>query len=192
MGTAPVIRERRTLEGRGEISASARSGPTRKRRSAKPLRSSRKRRLRGRQLVVILALLFLFGVGYSLVGLAEEGIASSLGSYIRAAELSKEKARKTSSSAATCDDLSVLVDRSHPLSPGYVPKDLVPLEDYGVPTLGSDVLRLRREAAENLGHLVEGATADGEELVVASAYPLLRGAATLPRKVDGHLRGRSR
>ena len=190
MGTAPVIRERRTLEGRGEISASARSGPTRKRRSAKPLRSSRKRRLRGRQLVVILALLFLFGVGYSLVGLAEEGIASSLGSYIRAAELSKEKARKTSSSAATCDDLSVLVDRSHPLSPGYVPKDLVPLEDYGVPALGSEVLR--REAAEHLGRLVEGATADGEELLVASAYPLLRGAATLPRKVDGHLRGRSR
>jgi hypothetical protein len=32
------------------------------------------------------------------------------------------------------------------------------------------VLRLRREAAENLRHLVEGATADGEELVVASAY----------------------
>jgi len=140
--------------------------------------------------VVILALLFLFGVGYSLVGLAEEGIASSLGSYIRAAELSKEKARKTSSSAATCDDLSVLVDRSHPLSPGYVPKDLVPLEDYGVPALGSEVLR--REAAEHLGRLVEGATADGEELLVASAYPLLRGAATLPRKVDGHLRGRSR
>ena len=66
--------------------------------------------------------------------------------------------------------MSVLVDRSHSLSPDYVPKDLVPLQDYGVPTLGSDVLRLRREAAENLRHLVEGATADGEELVVASAY----------------------
>jgi zinc D-Ala-D-Ala carboxypeptidase len=82
------------------------------------------------------------------------------------------------------------VDRSHPLSPGYVPKDLVPLEDYGVPALGSEVLR--REAAEHLGRLVKGATADGEELLVASAYPLLRGAAALPRKVDGHLRGKSR
>ena len=49
-----------------------------------------------------------------------------------------------------------------------MPKDLVPLQDYGVPTLGSDVLR--REAAESLGYLVEGAAADGEELVVASAY----------------------
>ena len=168
MGTAPVIHERRTLESRGEISASARSGPTRKRRSAKPLRSSRKRRLRGRQLVVILALLFLFGVGYSSVGLAEEGIASSIGSYIPPTELSKEKARKTSSSAATCDDLGVLVDRSHSLSPGYVPKDLVPLQDYGVAALGSEVLR--REAAEHLEHLVEDSAADGEELVVASAY----------------------
>jgi zinc D-Ala-D-Ala carboxypeptidase len=52
--------------------------------------------------------------------------------------------------------------------PDYVPKDLVPLRGYGVPTLGSEVLR--REAAEHLGRLVEGAAADGEELVVASAY----------------------
>src|SRR5215216_7552194 len=110
----------------------------RKRRSAKPLRPSRKRR--GRWLVVFLVL------------------------------VSKDKTRKSTSSSATCDDVSVLVDRSHSLSPDYVPKDLVPLQDYGVPTLGSDVLRLRREAAENLRHLVEGATADGEELVVASAY----------------------
>ena len=88
--------------------------------------------------MVILALLFLFGVGYSLVGLAEEGIASSIGSYIPPTELSKEKARKTSSSAATCDDLGVLVDRLHSLSPGYVPKDLVPLQDYGVPALVHD------------------------------------------------------
>ena len=51
-----------------------------------------------------------------------------------------------------------------------MPADLVPLQDYRVPTLGSEVLRLRREAAESLGYLVEGAAADGEELVVASAY----------------------
>jgi D-alanyl-D-alanine carboxypeptidase len=36
------------------------------------------------------------------------------------------------------------------------------------PTLGSELLR--REAAEHLGRLVEGAAADGVELVVASAY----------------------
>jgi D-alanyl-D-alanine carboxypeptidase len=49
-----------------------------------------------------------------------------------------------------------------------VPKDLVPLRDYGVPTPGSEVLR--REAAEHLGRLVAGAVADGEKLVVASVY----------------------
>src|SRR5215213_9197833 len=34
------------------------------------------------------------------------------------------------------------------------------MQDYRVPTPGSDVLR--REAAENLGHLVDGAAADGD------------------------------
>ncbi len=51
-----------------------------------------------------------------------------------------------------------------------MPADLVPLQDYRVPTLGSEVLRLRREAAENPGYFVEDAAAEGEELVVASAY----------------------
>jgi zinc D-Ala-D-Ala carboxypeptidase len=95
-------------------------------------------------------------------------IASSVGPDAPAAGLPKDKARKVTSSATTCDDLGVLVDRSHSLPPDYVPRDLVPLRDYGVPTLGSEVLR--REAAEHLGRLVEGAAADGEKLVVASAY----------------------
>jgi D-alanyl-D-alanine carboxypeptidase len=118
--------------------------------------------------VVILALLFLFGVGYSLVGLAEEGTASAIRPSAPAAELSKEMARKPPASATSCDDLGVLVDRSHSLPPGYVPKDLVPLQDYKVPTLGGEVLR--RGAAEHLGRLVEDAQANGEELMVASAY----------------------
>jgi zinc D-Ala-D-Ala carboxypeptidase len=118
--------------------------------------------------VVILALVFMFGVGYSLSGLEEEGIAVPLGSSTPAAELSKEKTRKPTGSATACDDVSVLVDRSHSLSSDYVPKDLVPLQDYDVPTLGSETLR--REAAEHLGRLIERAAADGEELVVASAY----------------------
>ena len=122
----------------------------------------------------MLALIFTFGVGYSLSGLAEEGIAVPLGPSTEpsttVAELSKEKTRKPPSSAMTCDDVRVLVDREHSLSPDYVPKHLVPLQDYGVPTLGSDVLRLRREAAEHLGRLIDRAAADGEELVVASAY----------------------
>jgi zinc D-Ala-D-Ala carboxypeptidase len=68
----------------------------------------------------------------------------------------------------SCGDLGVLVDRSRSLPSDYVPPDLVPLQDYGIPTLGSETLR--RGAAEHLGHLVESAAAEGEELVVASAY----------------------
>jgi zinc D-Ala-D-Ala carboxypeptidase len=70
----------------------------------------------------------------------------------------------------SCDDLRVLVDRSHSLPPDYYPEDLAPLWACGVPTLGSGEKLLRREAAKHLGHLVEDAAADGEELVVASAY----------------------
>jgi D-alanyl-D-alanine carboxypeptidase len=70
----------------------------------------------------------------------------------------------------SCDDLRVLVDRSHSLPPDYYPEDLAPLWACGVPTLGSGEMLLRREAAKHLGHLVEDAAADGEELVVASAY----------------------
>ena len=167
MGTAPVIRERSTAKGKAGVSTGARSGPPRKGRSARSLRRSGERRRRGRRLAVFLALLFAFGVGHSIVGLAEGRIAS-VGPDAPAAGLPKDKARKVTSSATTCDDLGVLVDRSHSLPPDYVPRDLVPLRDYGVPTLGSEVLR--REAAEHLGRLVEGAAADGEKLVVASAY----------------------
>jgi D-alanyl-D-alanine carboxypeptidase len=70
----------------------------------------------------------------------------------------------------SCDDLRVLVDRSHHLPPNYAPEDLVPLWDYRIPTLGSGEMLLRREAAEHLRRLVKDAAADGEELVVASAY----------------------
>jgi D-alanyl-D-alanine carboxypeptidase len=70
----------------------------------------------------------------------------------------------------SCDDLSVLVDRSHTLPPDYVPEDLVSLSEYRVPTLGGAEMLLRREAAGHLRRMVKDAAADGEELVVASAY----------------------
>ena len=118
-------------------------------------------------MVVGLILIFLFGVGYSLLGLGEEGIAVPVGPFTPASELSKETTRKSSPSA-TCNDLGVLVDRSHPLPSDYVPKNLVPLQDHGVSAQGNGMLR--REAAEHLGHLVKGAAAVGEDLEVASAY----------------------
>jgi zinc D-Ala-D-Ala carboxypeptidase len=118
-------------------------------------------------LVFVLVLIFLFGVGYSLLGLGEEGIAVPIGSFTPAAGLSKETTRKSSASP-TCNDLGVLVDRSHPLPSDYAPGDLVPLQDYGVPA--ADSRTLRREAAEHLGRLVKNASVAGEELEVTSAY----------------------
>jgi zinc D-Ala-D-Ala carboxypeptidase len=168
MGSALVIRERRIQKGRAGVPTGALPGPPRKRRSARSFRRSPERRRRGRRLALFLALLFAFGVGYSIVGLAEERTASAVGAYTPAAGSSKDETRKVASPAATCDDLGVLVDRSHSLPSDYVPKDLVPLRDKDVSTLGSEALR--REAAEHLGRLMAGAAADGEKLAVASAY----------------------
>ena len=119
-------------------------------------------------MVGFLALIFLFGVGYSLLGLGEEEIAVQIGPSTPAAESSTKMTPKSSTSAATCSDLGVLVDRSHPLPSGYVPGDLVPLQDYGVSAPDGETLR--RGAAEHLGRLVKGAAAAGEDLEVASAY----------------------
>ena len=165
---APVIRGRRGARGRAETFTGARPGPPTKRRRAKHSRRTTVRRRRRGRLVVGLTLIFLFGVGYALLGLGEEGIAVQTGPFKPAAELSKETTRKASTSATTCDDLGVLVDRSHTLPSGYVPGDLVPLQDYGVPATDSGTLR--REAAEHLGRLVKGAAAAGEDLEVTSAY----------------------
>jgi LAS superfamily LD-carboxypeptidase LdcB len=169
MGNAPAIRERRIPKGRPGVSKGALSGPPRKRRSARSIRHSGEHPRRRRRLAVFLGLLFAFGVGHSIVGLAEESETSSVGSYPPAANLSKDEARKAPyPSSATCDDLGVLVDRSHSLPSDYVPKDLVPLREYGISTLGREVLR--RGAAEHLGRLVKDAAADRAKLVVASAY----------------------
>jgi D-alanyl-D-alanine carboxypeptidase len=173
--------------------------PRRRRHSAKLLGSTRKdrrrkHRRRGGRLAVIFTLVSLFGVGYSFPSEQEviraaiqpftpseaPSIPSAAGAQRSGPrsnedpfdEEAKEKllALRLSAPEETCGDLRVLVDRSHSLPPTYVPEDLVPLRDYGVPTLGSDVLWLRREAAEHLGRLVAAAAMDGEELVVASAY----------------------
>ena len=78
--------------------------------------------------------------------------------------------QRASQEGDTCDDRLVLVDRPHALPQGYVPKDLVSLPAAGVPTVGGRNLMLRPEAAEHLKDLTAAAAADGEELVVASAF----------------------
>ncbi len=167
--------------------------PTKKSLSGRLLRHARKHRRHGNRLEIIVALVYVFGVGCSLLGFGQKAIAEPMGPSTSALEWSrlfysdamrsyakedepskgqetKEQTRKLPGSSTSCDDLRALVDRSHSVPSDYVPGDLVALQDYGVPTLGSDVPRLRREAAEHLGHLVESAAVAGEELVVASAY----------------------
>jgi D-alanyl-D-alanine carboxypeptidase len=92
-----------------------------------------------------------------------------------ASDQSSQEENQTASSRhpaaeESCDDMRVLVDRSHRLPRDYAPEDLVPLLNYRVPTLGGGEMLLRREAAEHLRSLIADAAADGEELVVASAY----------------------
>jgi len=85
----------------------------------------------------------------------------------------------------SCNDARVLVDRSHSLPPHYIPKDLVTLPSYGIPTLGNGEMRLRGEAAERLRDLVSAAATDGEELIVASAHRSYEDQETLYGRLKG-------
>jgi zinc D-Ala-D-Ala carboxypeptidase len=144
--------------------------------------------------VFAVLLLCLFALGYSPLEVRQERIRAVIQPTIQLERLPRppatdepnplakpnmdvggEKVSTTAKSSSpsqkdSCDDLRVLVDRSHPLSPNYMPGDLVSLWAYEIPTLGGGKMLLRREAAEQLSSLVSDAAANGEELVVASAY----------------------
>ena len=156
----------------------ARKGRKERRTSINLLRASRKRR-RDRLLLSLLILASLIGLGYSLFEATRPRIIAVTSPVTQPGTMPRLPAAEDAGPAPgssqtsqqdSCDDLMVLVDRSHTVRPDYVPGDLVSLQDYGVPTLGSETLLLRRDAAENLKRLVDGAAAYGEELVVASAY----------------------
>ncbi len=150
--------------------------------------AARKKRRRDRWLVGALLLASVLVLGYSFVEAKQVGVRPVIQPTIRpgpqvadVAETGSDgqpNVERTKDAQAphlpapeeSCDHLRVLVDRSHTLPPDYVPEDLVPLWAYGVPTLGGGEMLLRREAAEHLSSLVSDAAADGEELVVASAY----------------------
>ncbi len=145
-------------------------------------------------LVIALLLLCLFALGYSPLEVRQERIRAVIQPIIQLERLPRppatdepdplaqpnmdvggEKVSMTSESSSpsqkdSCDDLRVLVDRSHPLPLDYVPEDLVSLWAGQIPTLGGGEMLLRRKAAERLRSLVSDAAANGEELVVASAY----------------------
>jgi zinc D-Ala-D-Ala carboxypeptidase len=141
-----------------------------------------------------LILLGFLGLGFSSAGIGERSLASSVptsaeqvprpsdpdaGSvpaWARKNEVQRSlmlrgtDQEKAPQEKPTCAYRLVLVDRPHALPQNYVPKDLVSLPASGVPTVGGRDLMLRREAAEHLKDLVVAAAADGEELVVASAF----------------------
>jgi D-alanyl-D-alanine carboxypeptidase len=142
------------------------------RRASINLRRGHRKRRRDRWIVSLLMLVSLLGAGYLVFEATRprlDAVMSPL-TYADAPPRPLVSEEPKTAQQSTCDGLMVLVDQSHTLPPDYVPEDLVSLQDYGVPTLGSNSLFLRREAAENLKRLVDSAAAYGEELVVASAY----------------------
>ena len=161
--------------------------------SAKVVFADFLRRHRFQFAVGALILTGLLGLGYSSVGFEERSLASSIRPSAQQASLLSEPdagnvpvwarkneiqrhlmLRSTDQEApreeSTCGYRMVLVDRSHALPQDYAPGDLVSLPASGVPTVGGSDLMLRREAAEHLKDLFAAAAADGEELVVASAF----------------------
>ena len=146
------------------------------------LRASKRRR--DRWLIVALAVACAFALGYASLAIEQmrfpivirPAAPSEAPSPPQAldpggpsAEDNELASSQNSREEEGCDDMRVLVDRSHTLPPDYAPDDLVTLSEYKVPTLGSAEMVLRRETAEHLESLVADAAADGEE-VVASAY----------------------
>jgi D-alanyl-D-alanine carboxypeptidase len=65
--------------------------------------------------------------------------------------------------------LYMLVDKTHPLPPGYEPDDLVSLQN-GAYRIGRNDLSLRREAEAALDRMAEAARADGVTLLASSSY----------------------
>jgi zinc D-Ala-D-Ala carboxypeptidase len=138
-----------------------------------------------------LILIGLFGLGFSSVGIGDRSLASSVRPSAEQASppyepdawkvpvwarknetqrslMPRSREQESPREEPTCGYRLVLVDRSHALPQHYAPKDLVSLPASGVPTVGGRDLMLRREAAKHLKDLI--AAADGEELVVASAF----------------------
>ena len=154
------------------------------------------RRHRLRLFVGALMLICLLALGFSSLGVGRGDLASAVATsaeqtssphgpdigdapaWTKKNEIQRELMRRRTEQEAskphdpppTCGEPLVLVDRSHALPEDYAPGDLASLPDHGVPTVGGRDLMLRREAAEHLKDLVADAAADGEELVVASAF----------------------
>lgn len=69
----------------------------------------------------------------------------------------------------TCDNLLVLVDRTHSLPGHYVPSDLVHLNEYGIPVNNNTILG-RHIMVDALKQMIAAGQRAGFYLVAASAY----------------------
>lgn len=69
----------------------------------------------------------------------------------------------------TCNNLLVLVDKSHGLPANYVPADLVSLHNYGIP-VNNYTISGRYIMVHDLQQLIAAGEASGYYLVVASSY----------------------
>ena len=130
---------------------------------------ARRLRRRAEWLTVILVLLSVPTLWFLLQQIDSASVPPVARTATQTISLPQAPEATRNETAGRCDDLKVLVDRSHALPADYAPDDLVSLRGLGVPILGQDVM-LRREAAVNLENLVTSATAAGEDLAVASGY----------------------
>jgi D-alanyl-D-alanine carboxypeptidase len=101
--------------------------------------------------------------------LKEAGIPAPMSAGIL--EAAQNGSFLTELDAASAGDpyLYALIDKTHPLPPGYEPDDLVPLQD-GAYRIGRGGLSLRREAEAALTEMALAAQADGVTLLASSAY----------------------
>jgi D-alanyl-D-alanine carboxypeptidase len=101
--------------------------------------------------------------------LKEAGTPAHLGANILEAAENGPFMRDLAAATAGDPFLYLLVDKTHPLPPGYEPDDLVPLRT-GAYRVNRGDLSLRREAEASLTEMAEAARAEGVTLVASSSY----------------------
>ena len=101
--------------------------------------------------------------------LKEAGTPAHLSANILEATENGPFADELAAVIATDPFLYLLVDKTHPLPPGYEPDDLVPLQN-GAYRISRNDLSLRREAEARLSEMAEAAWAEGVTLLASSSY----------------------
>jgi D-alanyl-D-alanine carboxypeptidase len=77
---------------------------------------------------------------------------------------------KTQFSLTDPNSIWIIVNKNHPLPASYIPGDLVDVNVPKRPDKTAEELRLKKEAATHMQDLVNGAKAEGINLVLGSGY----------------------